>query len=319
MNNFSNIFNNLMKKKISIVIPFYNEKENLPIILSEVRRLSQIEINYDFELVFMDNNSTDGSDKIAKNEIKKYKYAKYFKLSRNFGYQANIKAGYDKCTGDAAVQLDADGEDDPKIISDFLRLWEKGYDVVYGIREKREENFLVTALRNLFYFFLKSISETNIPAKAGDFRIIDRKVINYLKKFDERNLYLRGLISFIGFKQKGIKYERRKRFSGISKISFLKYFNISTVAITSFTKIPLILIFIIGVVVFLISIFLILIYLYLFLNGQIPEPGFTTLILIQLFFFGVLILLIGVVSIYVGYILDEVKKRPTYIIDESSE
>ncbi|MDB4141112.1 glycosyltransferase family 2 protein [Candidatus Pelagibacter sp.] len=306
-----------MKKKISIIIPFFNEKNNLPLILAEVRKLVEIEKNYEFELLLMDNNSDDGSSSIAKNELKNFENSKYFKLSRNFGYQANIKAGYDKCTGDAAVQLDADGEDDPAIISKFIRQWEKGFEVVYGIREKRHEFFFLTFLRNFFYSFLRKFSEVDIPNKAGDFRIIDRKVINFLKKLDEKNLYLRGLISFIGFKQKGLNYERKKRFTGNSKISLFGYFDISLSAITSFTKTPLVLIFILGIITFIISIFLLLVYFILFLAGNITEPGFTTIILIQLFFFGLLMFLIGIVSIYVGYILDEVKKRPTYIIDEN--
>ena len=308
-----------MKKKISIIIPFFNEKDNLPILLNEVKKLINSENKYDFELLLMDNNSNDGSNEIAKNGIKNFKDSKYIKLSRNFGYQANIKAGYDNCTGDAAIQLDADGEDDPNIISKFLREWEDGFDVVYGVREKREEGILLTYFRNLFYSFLKKFSEINIPSKAGDFRLIDRKVINYLKKFDEKNLYIRGLVSFIGFKQKGISYKRKKRYSGSSKISLVKYFDISLSAITSFTKTPLIIIFTIGLITFLFSLLLLLIYFVLFLTGNISEPGFTTIILIQLFFFGLLMLIIGIVSIYVGYILDEVKKRPTYIIDDETE
>ena len=308
-----------MKKKISIIIPFYNEKENIPNILLEVKKLIQIENNYDFELLLMDNNSNDGSDIIAKEELKSFKDSRYIKLSRNFGYQANIKAGYDHCTGEAAVQLDADGEDDPKIISELLREWEKGFDVVYGIRESREENFVLSFIRNIFYLFLKKFSEIDIPNKAGDFRIVNRKVINYLKKFDEKNLYLRGLISFIGFKQNGIKYHRRKRFSGKSKISLLKYFNISLTAITSFTKTPLIMIFMIGFFMFISSIILLIIYFVMYLNGSIAEPGFTTIILIQLLFFGLVMFLIGILSIYMGFILEEVKKRPLYIIDDESK
>ena len=288
-------------------------------ILADVKKLVEIESNYDFEILLMDNNSNDGSSLIAKQEVKNFKNSKYIKLSRNFGYQANIKAGYDNCTGDAAIQLDADGEDDPKIISEFLREWEKGFEVVYGIREKREENLFLSFLRNIFYSFLKKFSEIDIPDKAGDFRIIDRKVINFLKKFDEKNLYLRGLVSFIGFKQKGLKYNRKKRFSGQSKISLFKYFDLSMAAITSFTKTPLIIIFGFGMFTFLTSIILLIIYLTMFLSGNITEPGFTTIILIQLFFFGILMLLIGIVAIYVGYILDEVKKRPTYIIDDENE
>ena len=307
-----------MKKKISIIIPFYNEKENLPHILSEVKKLIQIENNYDFELLLMDNNSNDGSDIVAKEELKSFKGSRYIKLSRNFGYQANIKAGYDHCIGDAAIQLDADGEDDPKIISELLREWEKGFDVVYGIREKREENVVLSFIRNIFYLFLKTFSEIDIPNKAGDFRIVNRKVINHLKDFDEKNLYLRGLISFIGFKQKGINYNRKKRFSGKSKISLLKYFNISLTAITSFTKTPLIIIFMLGLFMFFSSIVLLVVYFILYLNGLISEPGFTTIILIQLLFFGLVLFLIGILSIYIGFILEEVKKRPTYIIDDES-
>ena len=306
-----------MKKKISIIIPFYNEKENIPLILLEVKKLTQIEKDYDFELLLMDNNSNDGSASIAKDELKNFE--KYFKLSRNFGYQANIKAGYDNCTGDAAIQLDADGEDDPKIISEFLRSWEQGFDVVYGIREKRQENIILSYIRNLFYIFLKKFSEIDIPSKAGDFRLVDRKVINYLKKFDEKNLYLRGLISFIGFRQKGIKYNRKKRFTGKSKISIFKYINISLTAITSFTKTPLIIIFFIGLLSLIVSFIMLLIYSIFYLKGLIVEPGFTTIILIQLLFFGLVIFLIGVLSIYIGFILDEVKKRPTYIIDDEKK
>lgn len=305
-----------MKKKISIIIPFYNEKENIRKILSEVKKLIEIENNYHFELLLMDNNSIDGSDVVAKDELKKFSGSKYIKLSRNFGYQANIKAGYDNCTGDAAIQLDADGEDNPKVISEFLRKWENGYEVVYGVREKRSENIILTLFRNFFYSFLRRFSDIDIPNKAGDFRIVDRKVIDYLKKFDEKNLYLRGLISFIGFKQCGIKYNREKRFSGKSKISIMRYLNISLSAITSFTKTPLILIFIIGLFTFILSLLLLIIYFVLYFNGSITEPGFTTIILIQLLFFGLIMLLIGILSIYIGFILDEVKKRPNYIIDQ---
>ena len=305
-----------MKKKISIIIPFYNEGANIPLILSKVRNLISKEKNYNFEILLMDNSSNDGSDKIAKEEIKNFEDAKYFKMSRNFGYQANIKAGYDNCTGDAAVQLDADGEDEPELISEFIKNWENNFDVVYGIREKRREFFILTWVRNFYYKFLQKFSDIELPIGAGDFRLIDRKVINHLKTFDEKNLYLRGLISFIGFKQKGVKYDRQIRFSGPSKISLLNYFDISITAITSFTKTPLILIFFLGLFTFLISMVLLFVYLFFFLIGSVTEPGFTTLILIQLLFFGLIMLLIGILSIYVGYILDEVKKRPNYIIDD---
>ena len=308
-----------MKKKISIIIPFYNEKENIVNIFKEIEELITKENKYLFEIIFMDNNSNDGSSSIAQDYVKNNPNIKYFKMSRNFGYQPNIKAGYDLCTGDAAVQLDADGEDDPKLISKFIRLWEEGNDVVYGIRKKRKEFFLLSKLRNIFYKYMEQFSDIKIPYGAGDFRLIDRKVINYLKSFEEKNLYIRGIISFIGFKQIGVEYERRKRFYGKSKISLFKYFDISFSAITSFTKTPLILIFIVGSFILFFSLLLFGFYALLFFTGNIDSPGFTTIILIQLFFFGLLIFILGVISIYIGYLLDEVKKRPTYIIDDDKK
>ena len=231
----------------------------------------------------------------------------------------NIKAGFDLCTGDAAVQLDADGEDDPALILQFLKLWEEGNDVVYGIRKKRKELAALTFIRNVFYNFLNRFSEINLPEGAGDFRIIDRKVIDYLKKFDERNLYLRGLISHTGFKQTGFKYDRKKRLKGESKISIIKYLEIALSAITSFTKAPLFIIFFLGIIIFSISLILMIVYLILFLLGKIDQPGFTTIILIQLFFSGLIMFVVSIISIYVGYILDEVKKRPTYIIEDEEK
>ena len=308
-----------MTKIISIIIPFYNEKENIVSILSDIKKKLFNSTKYNFEIILMDNHSNDGSDEIAKNEMKNFDSIKYFRLSRNFGYQSNIKAGLEKCSGDAAVQLDADGEDDPILILDFIKQWENGYDVVYGIRKNRKENFFLSFLRNKFYSFLNKFSDINLPNGAGDFRLIDRKVIDYLKVFDEKNLYLRGLISFIGFKQTGIQYDRLSRKHGKSKISILKYFDIAMSAITSFTRFPLLLIFFLGVIFFSISIVLSLIYLLLFLFGIIQEPGFTTIILIQLFFFGLIMFIVGIISLYVGYILDEVKNRPNYIIEDEKE
>lgn len=308
-----------MEKKISIIIPFYNEKQNIINILKEIEDLIKKEKKYLFEIILMDNNSNDGSSLIAQDYEKKNPNIKYFKMSRNFGYQSNIKAGYDFCTGDAAVQLDADGEDDPKLISKFIELWEKGNDVVYGVRKKRKEFFLLSKSRNIFYKYMEYFSDIKIPYGAGDFRLIDRKVINYLKNFNERNLYIRGIISFIGFKQIGVEYERRKRIYGQSKISLFKYFDISFSAITSFTKTPLVFIFIAGLSILILSLILIIFYIILYFTGNVNSPGFTTIILIQLFFFGLLIFMLGVISIYIGYLLDEVKKRPNYIIDDDKK
>lgn len=305
-----------MKKTISIIIPFFNEERNINLILNEVNVLISKYNNYFFEIIMMDNNSSDQSRAIIEKNITKFENLKYVKMSRNFGYQANIKAGYDICKGDAAVQLDADGEDDPNLIAKFIEMWESGYDVVYGIRKQRKENIFLTLFRKLFYRILNISSNLSIPQDAGDFRLIDRRVIDELKKLNEKNLYLRGMISYIGFNQIGIEYSRRKRFSGESKFSFFKYFEISLTAFTSFTNKPLILLFIFGISVFLVSLVLAIFYTVIYFLGSVEAEGFTTLIIIQLLFFGLQIFILGFFGVYLGYILDEIKNRPNYILDK---
>lgn len=305
-----------MKKTISIIIPFFNEEKNINLILNEVNVLISKNNNYFFEIILMDNNSNDKSRAIIEKNMTKFENLKYVKMSRNFGYQANIKAGYDICKGDAAVQLDADGEDDPSLITRFIELWESGYDVVYGIRKHRKENIFLTIFRKLFYRILNVSSNLYIPQDAGDFRLIDRKVIDELKKLNEKNLYLRGMIAYIGFNQTGIEYSRRKRFYGNSKFSIIKYFEISLTAFTSFTNKPLMLLFIFGISVFLLSLILAIFYTAIYLLGSVEVQGFTTLIIIQLLFFGLQIFILGFFGVYLGYILDEIKNRPNYILDK---
>ena len=176
-----------MKKKISIIIPFYNESANIPLILSRVRTLISKEKNYNFEILLMDNSSNDGSDKIAKEEIKNFEDAKYFKMSRNFGYQANIKAGYDNCTGDAAVQLDADGEDEPELISEFIKNWENNFDVVYGIREK----FKIPIIEDCAHAFGAEYRGKKL-GYYSDFAIYSFQAIKHLTTIDGGLLVLRS-------------------------------------------------------------------------------------------------------------------------------
>ena len=306
----------MSKKTISIIIPFFNEISSLG---DTVNRLNNVIKNLDtyfFEVLLIDNNSNDGSSLIAKKLSQNNSVYKYFKQSRNFGYQSSIRAGYDLCSGDAAVQIDADGQDDPDLIIKFLKKWEEGYDVVFGIRKNRKEFLLINFIRKIFYRIINKISYINIPLDAGEFRLVDRKVINCLKKFNENNFYLRGLIAFIGFKQIGIEYSRNIRIAGKSKISVIDYFDIAFSAVTSFSKAPLILIFLIGLFIFIISCSLMLFYIIMFLLGKISSPGFTTIVVIQLVFFGFLTMLIGFLSLYISHILEEVKKRPKYIIED---
>jgi glycosyltransferase involved in cell wall biosynthesis len=309
-----------MKKKISILIPIFNEKENINIIYNKIIDIiSTILERYDHEIIFLDNHSKDGSYEICKKLSQNNKNVRVIRHSRNFGYQSNILSGYDNCVGDCAIAIDSDGQDDPKYILDFINMWERGYDVVYGIRKNRKDNFFVKIFVYLFYRLLNYFSDISIPVNVGDFRLIDKKIIMHLQKFKEKNIFLRGVIFYLGFNQIGLEYDRGERLRGKSKFSLLQYLDFGQNGILSFSKFPLKFITVFGFSIFILSIFLILYYLFIFFKGEISQPGFASIILFLLFFFGIVIFFLGIVSLYIGQIVDEVKDRPRYIIDDSEK
>ncbi len=297
-------------KKISVIIPFYNEQDNIRRIYGELNSVTQLCPGYQFEILFMDNHSADSSPEIVKQIQATDPRVHYFRQSRNFGYQVNILSGYVNCTGDAAVQLDADGEDDPKHIIKFIEKWEEGNDVVYGIRKKRAEPFYLTLQRLIFYRLLRYLSEFEMPLDAGDFRLVDRRVIDALKGFQEVNPYIRGLLAYAGFRQVGIPYERRPRYAGKSKFSWFQASVMAWGAITAFSKKPLMIISWLGMSLCGLSFVASLLYLGLYLTHRIPVEGLTTIILVQLFFSGINLLCLGILASYIGRIFDEVKRRP---------
>ena len=304
-----------MPAKISVVIPVYNECENVQRIYQEAAELMKKENLYDWEVLFMDNHSTDGSydqiEKLSKEDPR----IRVIRLSRNFGYQTNILTGYLHAKGDAVVQLDADGEDDPALISSFLRYWEKGFKVVYGIRKSREESALLSFQRKFFYRILQSVASINLPMDAGDFRLLDRCVVTELKTFKEANAYLRGLISYIGFDQIGIPYNRRKRYSGESKFSYWEYLKLAVDGVTSFSRKPLMICAWLGLMISGLSFCAVIFYIWFHFFIGTRLPGFTTLILVQFFLAGVQLMSIGLMGTYIGRIFDEVKSRPQGIIE----
>ena len=306
----------MAKKKLSVIIPFFNEEMNLARILDETLAVFRSSLAaYGFEIIFMDNHSSDGSFMVACALAQKHPEVKVIRLSRNFGYQANILTGYLHCTGDAAVQLDADGEDDPVLIAELVKEWEAGHEVVYGVRRKREEGPFIRLQRAVFYRILRSLSSIPMPLDAGDFRLVDRKVIEVLRLCREANPYLRGLISFAGYRQKGMPYDRRPRFDGISKFSWWDYFSLALDGITSFSKKPLAIASWLGLL-FAATSFLgaVFYFLFHFIVGT-NLPGFTTLILVNLFLAGIQLLCFGIIGSYIGRIFDETKARPRSLVE----
>jgi polyisoprenyl-phosphate glycosyltransferase len=306
-------------KKISVIIPFYNEEGNIQKIYEEVNAVRRkCESCYEFEILFMDNHSSDQSFSQASSFANVDPACKVLRLSRNFGYQSNILAGFMNCTGDAAIQLDADGEDDPALIPEFIAEWERGFKVVYGVRRRRVEGLFLSLQRKVFYRLLNALSEVHIPHDAGDFRLIDRCVIEALKKFPEANPFLRGLIAYVGFDQVGIVYDRRPRYSGVSKFSWWDYVRLAWSSVTSFSPKPLDIATYMGLTLSLASFAGAIFYFTLYVLGTVSVRGFTTLILVQLCLAGVQLLCIGLTGKYIGAIFEQVKRRPRSIVERSS-
>ncbi len=306
-------------KTITVVIPVYNEGENVDFIYHDVIDVFERDLpNYNLEIIFSDNCSTDDTYTRIMLLNASDTRVRGIRLSRNFGYQANILTGFFNASGDAIVQMDSDGEDPAAMIAQFVHQWEAGYDVVYGVRASRQESIIIQWQRRLFYTTLNRITALRLPPAAGDFRLLDCKVVSILcAKFGEHDPYLRGLVSYIGFRQIGLPYHRGKRLRGPSKFSYFDYMRLAWDAITSFSQVPLKSIAIAGIFLSGLSVLASLFYFGLYISGNVPVKGFTTLILILLFVSGVQMLSLGIVGEYLARIFNEVKSRPRSIIAES--
>jgi dolichol-phosphate mannosyltransferase len=245
-------------------------------------------------------------------------YLKAYRFARNFGYQNSVFAGLSLSTGDAVVEMDADLEDPPHVIPQFVEKWEQGFQVAYGVRAKRHTQWMLKLAFALFYRFLNRISDLKIPQDSGDFRLLDRQVINVLRALPERNLYLRGLVAYLGFRQTAIIYERQPRISGSSKFRMIHYFVLAIDAITAFSKAPLRLIGVLGICLFLISSVLAAYYLISGLIYGTPVPGFTTLVVLTLGLNSITFIFLGILGEYLSRIFDDSKFRPRVIIAEAA-
>lgn len=303
-----------MQYKYSIVVPVFNEEK----VLNELyRRLTIVmsKLRESYEIIFINDGSIDNSLEIMEKLHSKDKRIKIIDFSRNYGQQIATTAGIDYATGEAIVIIDADLQDPPKVIPELVKKWKKGYDVVYGVRKKREgENFFKKVTASIFYKFLNKITDINIPLDAGDFRLIDRKVANNLKTIREKNRYIRGLTSWIGFRQIGVLYDREKRFAGYTKYPLGKMLKLALDAVFSFSNYPLKIAIYIGFLISGLS-FLYLIYvLILKIFMDVTIQSWASIIVAVFFLGGVQLICIGIIGEYIGRIGEEVKKRPLYII-----
>ena len=307
------------KKMISVIIPVYNEDENIKLAYDALTLVMlDIQDKYDYELLFTDNHSTDNTFEIIRDLSQTDNRIRALRFSRNFGYQRSILTGYIHAKGDMAVQIDCDMQDPPEIIKKFLKHWEMGYDVVYGVRRSRRENWLITSLRKIFYRLIDFLSEDYLPKDAGDFRLIDRKVLNVLKEIRDQQPYLRGAIAAVGFKQIGIPYDRNARIRGKSKFSMGNMIRLALDGMLNHSIIPLRIAIYTGFFVTVISIVLVIVYFIgKLIYGPLWNAGFATTTILILISIGLNGLFLGIIGEYIGRIYKQVKDSPLIIIEET--
>ena len=305
-------------KKVSVVIPMYYEEEVANECYNRMKKVLESIENYDYELVFVNDGSKDKTLSILEEIARKDEKAKVISFSRNFGHQAAVTAGLKFVTGDAIVIIDADLQDPPELIPEMLKLWEDGNEVIYGKRKTREgESHFKLFTAKMFYKTLNALSDVEIPKDTGDFRLVDRKVVDTINQLPEHNKFLRGLFSWVGYKQKAYEYERKERFAGKTKYPLKKMLKLASDGIISFSTKPLKLVGILGMLSIIIS-FIVLIYSiisYIFKLNTLTA-GWTSIMVAITFFAGVQLLSIWIMSEYIGRIYDETKQRPQYIIDK---
>lgn len=305
-------------KKISIIIPCYNEEEVIEISYERITKVMKNILNYSYELIFINDGSKDNTYKIITNIAQNDNNVKIIDFSRNFGHQAAVMAGLRNCTGNAAIIIDADMQDPPEVILDMLKLWEDDNEIVYGKRKTRKgETIFKTFTAKAFYRILKKLSDIDIPVDTGDFRLIDRQVVNALCGLKEHNKYIRGLVVWIGFKQYAYEYDRQERVAGKTKYPFKKMIKLALDGIISFSTKPLKIIGGMGIIAlflaFSIAIYAILSYVF---SWNYLMPGWTSLMLTITTLSGIQFISIWIMSEYVARIYDEVRNRPEYIIKE---
>lgn len=307
----------MTKKSITILIPAYNESEVLPELSSRLTDITDKIEGYDFEFLYVNDGSRDNTLELIKNYATKDKRVSYINLSRNYGKEIAMLAGIDHVTSDAMIIIDADLQDPPELIPEMINLWEDGYDDVYAKRRTREgESWLKKTTSRVYYQILQSVTRIPIQEDTGDFRLIDRRMLDAVKSYRESQRNTKAIFSQVGFKKRQILFDRDPRAAGDTKWSYGKLVDLAINGITSFTTAPLRMASILGIITSLFAFFYILFLLIRPLFGVSTGSGYSSMMAAILFFGGVQLLSLGIIGEYVGRIFNETKQRPLYLVEE---
>ena len=307
-------------KKLSLVIPMYYEEEVADECYRRVKKVcDSLKDKYDYEIIFVNDGSKDKTLSILEKIAEEDKNVKVISFSRNFGHQAAVTAGLKYVTGDAIIIMDADLQDPPELVPDMLKKWEEGYEVIYGKRKSREgESHFKLFTAKAFYDTLNKLSDVEIPKNTGDFRLVDKKVVDVINSLPEHNKFLRGLFSWVGFNQYAYEYERKERFAGKTKYPLKKMLKLASDGIIGFSTKPLKIVGGLGIFSVLVSI-VILIYAIVSYANKLNNlvPGWTSIMCTMTFLGGMILISLWMIGEYIGRIYDEAKGRPQYIVKKT--
>jgi polyisoprenyl-phosphate glycosyltransferase len=306
-----------MNKTITIIIPIYNEVSNVNTMLEAIK-LTFIPLSYDYNIIFVDDGSSDDSLLFLKKISVANPLVKYISFSRNFGHQNALKAGLDMSDADAVISMDGDMQHPPSLIPQLISLWEHGNDVVYTIRQdEKNVPILKRKTSNLFYSILNRLSSIELEKGTADFRLLDRKVVDVLREIKEYDLFWRGMVKWLGFKQASVEYAAAQRASGVSKYNFRKMLELALKGITSFSTKPLTIAIYLGFICS-VSALLFIVYAIISFYSGYTISGWASVIVTIAFLGGIQLMILGIIGMYLGKLFMQSKQRPHYIINETN-
>lgn len=304
-----------MKKLISYIFPIYNEAGNIALLYETIEKLFSEHTGYDYELIFINDGSRDDSLSQLVNLQGKDERITVINFARNFGHQIAVTAGLDYAQGDAVIVMDSDMQDPPRVSFELIEKWEEGYDVVYAQRRSRKDTFFKKLTANIFYRTLQKLADIDIPRNTGDFRLMDQKVVNELRRFKEHHRFLRGMVSYVGFKQVAVQFDRDERYAGVTGYPLKKMIRFAADGIFSFSTAPLRFIrnfgFLVAGLAFAGIIYALIVKLFF---PHIAVEGWTFIVISILLMGGVQLIMLGVLGSYIGRIYTETQARPLYMV-----